>query len=86
MMTKTTLVTKCVMAITGKGRVFFNDKLVDGTRSLKVWGWSDSEYYQAKEMLTKMGCKAKVKQFPSRSIGFGPFVKRFIQVRLYVQE
>ena len=45
--TKTTQVARKIMN-KGKGTYLFNDRLVDGRRSLKVWGWTDSDYRKAK--------------------------------------
>ena len=80
----TTMVARTVMRMTGKGHMLFNDRLVDGRRSLKVWGWTDAQYFEAADMLKRMGCVAKVKQFPTQ--GWHPLGKKFLQVRLYVKE
>jgi hypothetical protein len=60
MSTKTRLVARTVCDVTGKGHVIFNDKMADGRRSLKVWGWGEDEYYRAKAQLEVMGCTVKL--------------------------
>lgn len=37
----------------------FNDRLRDGRRSLKVWGWKPSQYDQAEQLLLAEGCQVK---------------------------
>ena len=36
--------------------MIFNDRLKDGRRSLKVWGWSLSDFEYAKQLLEQKGC------------------------------
>lgn len=81
--TKTTQVARTVALLSGAGTFRFNDKLVDGRRSLKVWGWSDAEYRMAKGMLEDMGCKVEVVQTPVYRDRIG--VKR-THTRLHVTE
>lgn len=57
MLTKTMEVAKEVQKRTGKGETIWNDRLVDGRRSLKVWGWGKEEYALAEELLKQRGCK-----------------------------
>lgn len=59
MSTKTRLAARMIIETTGKGHTIFNDKMSDGRRSLKVWGWSREEYVQAKALLEQMGCKVQ---------------------------
>ena len=54
--TQTTRVARSIIHKTGRGSVIFNDRLADGKRSLKVWGWDMGEYLKAKRMLEKQGC------------------------------
>ena len=61
-MTRTTLTRKAVNQIGGAG-VVFNDRLEDGTRSLKVWGWTYDKYEKCAELLTSQGCKVSIVQF-----------------------
>jgi hypothetical protein len=60
MSTKTRLVARTVCDFTGKGHVIYNDKMADGRRSLKVWGWGEDEYYRAKSLLEAMNCTVKL--------------------------
>ena len=60
MSTKTRLVARTVCDVTGRGHVIYNDKMADGRRSLKVWGWGEDEYYRAKSLLEVMGCNVKL--------------------------
>lgn len=44
-----------------KDTVIFNDKLSDGRRSLKVWGWTDDDYDLCAHLLKIAGCKVEDK-------------------------
>jgi len=57
--TLTRRVAKLVCKESGRGTVIFNDKLVDGTRSLKVWGWEDVDYATASRLIEKFGFTTK---------------------------
>lgn len=82
MMTKTRLVAQLLMA-QGRGTYVFNDRLVDDRRSLKVWGWGQSDYVEAKQMLEQAGCQVELVQFTARSPRSG---QRYSQTRLHVTE
>lgn len=88
MITTTTKVAKKIIEKTGKGRTIFNDKLVDGRRSLKVWGWGESEYLKAKKKLEKKGCVVRVitikRRVPAWSLK--PTAGSKFQIRLHVAE
>lgn len=58
--TLTRRVANLVCKETGRGHMIFNDKLADGTRSLKVWGWDDLDYMTALMMIEKFGFKAEL--------------------------
>lgn len=62
MVTKTAVIVKAVQLMTNRGHTVFNDRLVDGRRSVKVWGWNQDDYQKAASMLREAGCKAEVKQ------------------------
>ena len=79
--TLTTRVAQVVRATTGKGTQIFNDKLEDGTRSLKVWGWTRGEYFQAKQLLEQAGCTCDIVEFMTRR-----WRARYKQIRLHVVE
>lgn len=81
MITLTAKVAQVVKATTGKGTKVFNDRLGDGARSLKVWGWDRGEYFQVKQMLEQAGCEAHLVEFVSARYG-----QRIPKVRLHVWE
>ena len=83
MITTTTKVAKKVIKKSGRGSVIFNDKLIDGRRSLKVWGWGETEYLKAKKKLEKKGCTVKVVKV--KSYPYGSPMGR-VQTRLHVTE
>ena len=83
MITTTTKVAKKVIKKSGRGSVIFNDKLVDGRRSLKVWGWGETEYLKAKKKLEKKGCTVKVVKV--KTYAYGRSIAR-MQTRLHVAE
>ena len=41
-------------------KTVFNDRLVDGTRSVKVWGWKREDYYAARALLHSAGLGGRV--------------------------
>lgn len=53
-------ITEVVRAVVGKDAVLFNDKLKDGTRSVKVWGWSIGAAKRAELLLRQQGRKVKL--------------------------
>ena len=57
MATKSRAIANAVVAINQRGNFVFNDKLVDGTRSLKVWGWKLDDYTLAQKLLEDAGCR-----------------------------
>ena len=63
-----------------KGQFVFNDRLRDGRRSLKVWGWDDNTYTRAKDMLEAAGCKCVIVKTPK-----GKFYRGGV-TRLHVTE
>ena len=81
--TKTTRVANAVTELTGRGWMKFNDKLKDGTRSLKVFGWTDEDYANAAKLLTVMGCEVEIVAFAGYSFRGG---RNYTQTRLHVKE
>ena len=79
----TTKVANAVCELTGRGWMKFNDRLKDGRRSLKVFGWTYQDYQQAAKLLRVMGCEVEVKDFEQYSSRGGQW---FTQVRLHVKE
>ena len=49
-----------VRALAGTDEIIFNDKLVDGRRSIKVQGWSNADYKHAKRVLELEGFHVKI--------------------------
>jgi hypothetical protein len=83
MITKTTTVAK-LLGATNFGHGAFNDKLKDGRRSLKVYGWSREKYEQAATMLRALGCEAEVVTRKTSSIW--PGQRRHSITRMHVKE
>lgn len=81
MQTKTSEIAREVISRTGRGTKVFNDLLVDGDRSLKVWGWTLEDYNLAKELLESKGCVVFQHRFQSR---YGTFKMK--RTRLHVTE
>ena len=82
-MTATTAAANAVIAVTGNGWLKYNDKLKDGTRSLKVRGWTQKEYEMAQYILDMAGHETELVEFLSyswRSYG------SYTQMRLHVKE
>ena len=50
---------------TGKGNHIFNDRLVNGCRSLKVWGWDLPQYESFQLMLKGAGIKSQIVELKS---------------------
>ena len=59
MITKTR---QAVNLVGGKGRYAFNDRLLDGRRSFKVYGWRYADYKKAADILILAGCKVQIKR------------------------
>ena len=66
--TKTRTVIKPLLT---KGQFVFNDRLRDGRRSLKVWGWDKDTYARAKDMLEAAGCRCVIVKTPKRKFYCG---------------
>lgn len=58
--TKTRTIVNAFIAMTNRGRHVFNDKLIDGRRSVKVWGWEHPDYERVRDMLIDAGCTVKL--------------------------
>lgn len=50
--------------LVGYNGYLFNDRLPDGRRSLKVYGWRMAQYKRAADMLRMAGCDVQIKQGP----------------------
>lgn len=83
MSTQTTRIARIVMKKSNKGSMIFNDRLADGRRSLKVWGWDLPQYERCQELLKKEG-------FTSEIVGHTYAATRWrparTQYRLHVNE
>ena len=66
---------------TGEGTIIFNDKMRDGRRSVKVWGWKEPMYQQAKLLLEQQGCEVEIVTFWTSIRGYS---RR--QTRMHVTE
>ena len=77
-----------IRAQAGKSRRVYNDKLADGTRSVKVRGWRKGDYKLAKSTLEAEGYEVKLVEFdiPSYVWGFRGGSAKGKQVRLHVTE
>ncbi len=81
--TKTRKVARIMCDSTGRGHWIFNDKLADGTRSLKDWGWTQADYTDAKGFLEGLGCKVTLVQKEKYSARGG---RNYTMTRLHVTE
>lgn len=51
---------------TGRGSTIFNDRLVDGRRSLKVWGWALPQYESFQLVLKDAGFSSEIVELNSQ--------------------
>ena len=72
---------KLMRKLAGNGATIFNDKLVDGRRSYKVWGWKEADYEAAAHEMSCIGVSACVVVSHRYSPRAG---KWYMQPRLYV--
>ena len=73
--------TKDIRKLAGPIPVIFNDRLVDGTRSYKVWGWDIPDYNNALQALKYSGFSAKLVLFEGYSQRGH---RQYIQPRIHV--
>ena len=52
---KAATLVRALMKVYGAGTYMFNDRLKDGRRSIKVWGWSNIHWRGAVEVLREHG-------------------------------
>ncbi len=81
--TQTMKVATAVCELTGRGWMKFNDKLKDGRRSLKVFGWDYNDYKSAEMVLKVMGCEVEFVAFRGYNTRGG---SNYTQYRLHVKE
>lgn len=58
--TETRRIVKKVIKETGKGVTIFNDRLRDGRRSVKVWGWDLPQYELCERRLKAVGIVSSI--------------------------
>lgn len=72
------------MKTTNRGSVIFNDRLVDGSRSLKVWGWELPQYESFQQVLKGAGLRSDIVEM--ERLG-NPYTKqRVMRYRIHVYE
>ncbi len=52
---------RAMMVTFGAGSCMFNDKMKDGRRSIKVWGWNQEEWRLAVDILRAHGFSVAVR-------------------------
>ena len=67
--TETTRTARSIIKQMGTGRTIFNDRLKDGRRSLKVWGWNLPTYEICKQELERSGHEVELVSFPVLKYG-----------------
>ena len=73
--------TKVIRKLAGPIPIIFNDRLIDGTRSYKIWGWDLPDYNRALQALKSAGFTAKLVFFE----GYSQRGRRqYIQPRIHV--
>lgn len=72
-----------VRKLAGKDATVFNDKMVNGDRSIKVWGWDAEDYLWAKTEMVAAGLTAVLTTHVGYSSRAG---RRYTQHRLRVTE
>lgn len=72
-----------VRKLAGKDATVFNDKLANGDRSIKVWGWDNTNYTNAKTVLELAGLRAVLTTCVSYDVRRGG---NYTQMRLRVTE
>lgn len=86
MATKTAIIARAVQLTSGRGTYVFNDRLLDGRRSLKVWGWTEADYMEAAHQLAKAGCVVKVHKFKPTAPWLPESVRNTQRIRLHITE
>lgn len=66
-----------------RGSTIFNDRLKDGRRSLKVWGWSLAHYESFQHLLKAEGFNSEIVSTPKRGFWAKP---GDLQYRIHVWE
>ena len=58
--TESTRLARKHMKATNRGAHIFNDRLVDGRRSVKIWGWELLQYESFQRMLKGAGLNSEI--------------------------
>jgi len=53
-----------------KNTLVFNDRMKNGGRSIKVWGWGDQDYDYAQKFLQELGFDVKRVVTPTQQMGW----------------
>lgn len=83
MSTQTTHIARQLMKDQRRGSMIFNDRLADGRRSLKVWGWDKRDYLECQRLLADAGLDSKLTEAHYAASRFRP---ARVQYRLHVDE
>lgn len=75
--------TRIARKLAGPRTTIFNDKMVDGRRSLKVWGWQRNEYEECKRQLQAAGHTVELVERDTPQTYWRPAGK---QIRLHILE
>lgn len=58
---KAITVVRAVSVVEKQGTCIFNDKMQDGRRSIKVWGWTNNTYKKCVDTLRDYGYNVSVR-------------------------
>lgn len=78
-----TQTTRIARELAGPRATIFNDRMVDGRRSLKVWGWKLHDYRECQRLLEAAGHKVEMIERNAPQTYFRAAGK---QIRLHVTE
>lgn len=78
-----TKTTRIARKLAGPRATIFNDKMVDGRRSLKVWGWKRNDYEECERQLRAAGLAVELVERNTPKTYFRAAGK---QIRLHVTE
>ena len=82
-MTKISNIVRGVTSEVGRGAKYFNDKLESGDRSIKVWGFTESDYDMLEARFQNAGYG--VKRVTTPGIAFAGRLYARPQTRLHVR-
>lgn len=70
----------------GKKGTVFNDRMKDGRRSVKVWGWGEKEFQAAADKLRALGCDVEIVVTPVLSGSNARYGQIGGEIRMRVRE